>query len=48
MYLHAFDKSGLEIVTNTVTLATEFFPFVIKIYGGNANFQETFTSLSSV
>ena len=32
MYLHAYGKSGLEIATNTVTLVTEFFPFVIKIY----------------
>ena len=34
MYLHAYGKSGLRIATNTVTFATEFFPFGIKISGG--------------
>ena len=33
MYLHAYGKSGLEIVTNTVAFMTEFFPFAIKISG---------------
>ena len=43
MYLHPYGKSGLEIPTNTVSFVTEFFPFVIKIYGGVANLRPAFT-----
>ena len=31
MYLHAYDKSGLEIATNSVAFTTEIFLFAIKI-----------------
>ena len=37
MFLHAYGKSGLKIMTNTVTFATEFVPFAIKISVGVAN-----------
>ena len=43
MYLYAYGKSGLEIAINTVAFVTEFFPFVIKIYGGVANLRPAFT-----
>ena len=41
--LYAYGKLGLEIVTNAVTFVTEFFPFVIKIYGGVGNLRPAFT-----
>ena len=43
MYLHAYGKSGLEIVTNTVAFTTEFFPFAVKISGRVANLRPAFT-----
>ena len=37
--------SGLEIATNTVAFATQFFPFATKIYGEVANLRLIFPLL---
>ena len=41
MHLHAYGKSGLEIMTNTVAFMTEFFPFAVS--GRVANLRQAFT-----